>query len=100
MLDNHYYKNDMAGYGYSVDWWALGIMAYEMSQGSLPFYDKNYKRMFIKILRSPLTFRRNVSKNLESLIEQLLTRDVSMRLNGQRANGACLFRFYRPSKIV
>ena len=37
--------------------------------------------MFIKILRSPLTLRRNVSE-FESLIKQLLTRDVSKRLNG------------------
>ena len=99
MLDNHYYKNDMAGYGYSVDWWALGIMAYEMSQGSLPFYDKNYKRMFIKILRSPLTFRRNVSKNLESLIKQLLTRDVSMRLNGQNIMEHAYFDSIDPVKL-
>ena len=59
MLDNHY-KNDLAGYGTSVDFWALGVMAYEMSQGALPFYDKNYKKMFIKILRQPLRYRRNV----------------------------------------
>ena len=29
------------GHGKSVDWWALGILVYEMLAGYPPFYDEN-----------------------------------------------------------
>ena len=99
MLDNHYYKNDLAGYGTSVDFWALGVMAYEMSQGALPFYDKNHKKMFIKILRQTLTYRRNVSRNLEDLIESLLERNVDKRLNGDDIMDHIFFKSIDPVKL-
>ena len=37
------------GYDKSVDWWALGILIYEMLHGKPPFYDKNVYLMFQKI---------------------------------------------------
>lgn len=40
------------GYDKSVDWWALGILLYEMVHGYTPFFDKNIYIMFEKI-KSP-----------------------------------------------
>ena len=37
------------GYDKSVDWWALGILLYEMLHGQPPFFDKNIYIMFQKI---------------------------------------------------
>ena len=37
-------------YGKSVDWWSFGILLYEMMNGSTPFYDKNRKLMFYRIV--------------------------------------------------
>lgn len=34
------------GYDKSVDWWALGILLYEMLHGQPPFFDKNIYIMF------------------------------------------------------
>ena len=34
-------------YNFSVDWWTLGIVAYELVSGKTPFYTggKNYRKM-------------------------------------------------------
>ncbi len=32
-------KNE--GHGFAVDWWAFGILLYEMVVGITPFYDEN-----------------------------------------------------------
>ena len=33
------------GYGKSVDWWAVGILIYEMICGSTPFYSRDQARI-------------------------------------------------------
>lgn len=40
------------GYDKTVDWWALGILLFEMLHGYTPFYDRNIYIMFEKI-KSP-----------------------------------------------
>lgn len=39
-------------YGAAVDWWSFGILLYEMMAGRTPFYDKNRKLMFYKIINT------------------------------------------------
>ena len=34
---------------HTIDWWALGILTYELIVGIPPFYDKNQHKMFNKI---------------------------------------------------
>ena len=41
----------LAGTGHdkNVDWWALGILIYELLSGIPPFYDKDHSIMFENI---------------------------------------------------
>ncbi|EEF48867.1 serine/threonine-protein kinase UCNL [Ricinus communis] len=74
------------GHEFSVDWWALGILTYEMLYGTTPFKGKNRKETFRNILYKKPEFvgRRN---ELTDLIERLLEKDPTKRLGYQR--GAC-----------
>ena len=48
------------GHGKGVDWWALGILIYEMLVGYPPFYDENPLGIYEKILASHPEFPRFV----------------------------------------
>ena len=40
---------NQSGHNFSIDWWALGILIYEMSIGVTPFFNKNKNFLFTKI---------------------------------------------------
>ena len=44
------------GHGKPVDWWALGILLYELTVGIPPFYSQNINEMYRKIQEAPLLF--------------------------------------------
>ncbi|XP_031270725.1 serine/threonine-protein kinase UCNL-like [Pistacia vera] len=74
------------GHEFAVDWWALGILTYEMLYGTTPFKGKNRKETFRNVLMKAPEF---VGKrtDLMDLIEGLLEKDPMKRLGYQR--GAC-----------
>lgn len=45
-----------SGHDKSVDWWALGIIMYEMLIGVTPFFNKNRNALFTKIQNSKVVF--------------------------------------------
>jgi hypothetical protein len=68
------------GHGKPVDWWALGILIYEMIAGIPPFCDENPLKIYQKILASKLSFPKYFDKDVKDLIKQLLTADISKRI--------------------
>ena len=44
------------GYDKSVDWWALGILMYEMLIGVTPFFNKNRNLVYMRIVSKDLIF--------------------------------------------
>jgi len=75
------------GHGKAVDWWALGILIYEMLAGYPPFYDENPFGIYQKILGGKFEFPHHFDANVKDLIKKLLTADRTKRF-GCLKNGA------------
>ena len=45
-----------AGHDKNVDWWALGVLIYEMLIGVTPFYNRNRNMLLMKIKNSKVIF--------------------------------------------
>jgi serine/threonine protein kinase len=62
------------GYGCAVDWWALGVLLYEMLVGYPPFYDQNPFGVYKKILKGSIKFPTGgVASSAQSAIKGFLT---------------------------
>nr|AML77143.1 putative LOV domain-containing protein [Tsuga heterophylla] len=74
------------GHSSAVDWWALGILLYELLYGHTPFRGKNRQNTFAKILHKDLTFPSSIPASLAArqLINRLLHRDPANRLGSKR----------------
>merc|ERR1712048_708423 len=70
----------MGGHGKAVDWWAVGILLYELTVGIPPFYSQNVNEMYRKIQEAPLLFPPNLSNPCKDIITKLLERDPRKRL--------------------
>ena len=69
------------GHNRPADWWALGILIFEMIYGIPPFYSSNVQNMYKRAVREPVAFKNNVtiSDTCKQLIERLLDKDQRTR---------------------
>ncbi|KNC84839.1 AGC/PKA protein kinase [Sphaeroforma arctica JP610] len=74
------------GYSHSVDWWALGVLIYEMRCGHAPFYDASQMEMYKKIVEGRLAFPSHFKADEKEIIQAFLTGDLTRRL-GNMKNG-------------
>nr|AML76466.1 putative LOV domain-containing protein [Cissus quadrangularis] len=87
-----------AGHTSAVDWWALGILLYEMLYGYTPFRGKTRQKTFANILHKDLKFpsSTSVSLNAKQLMYRLLHRDPKNRLGSHEgANEIKRHPFFR-----
>lgn len=69
-------------YNESVDWFAFGVVLYEMLEGKLPFHGRTEKEMFKSIAEEPPKPVRTIKPNSHAFlcISQLLDKDPKSRL--------------------
>ena len=71
------------GHDQGVDWWALGILVYEMLVGNPPFFDDNPYNLYQLILQCDLSVPAHVHPHAKSFITQCLTVDRVRRLGAR-----------------
>ena len=74
-------------YGASVDWWALGVLMYEMMAGQPPFESDNEDDLFESILHDDVLYPVWLSKDAVSILKGFMTKNPSRRLGCVVAHG-------------
>lgn len=74
-------------YGPSVDWWALGVLMYEMMAGQPPFEADNEDDLFESILHDDVLYPVWLSKEAVSVLKQFMQKKVTKRLGCVASHG-------------
>uniref|UniRef100_A0A8R1YCZ0 cAMP-dependent protein kinase catalytic subunit n=1 Tax=Pristionchus pacificus TaxID=54126 RepID=A0A8R1YCZ0_PRIPA len=74
------------GYNKAVDWWALGVLIYEMAAGYPPFFADQPIQIYEKIVSGKVKFPSHFSNELKDLLKNLLQVDLTKRY-GNLKNG-------------
>lgn len=67
-------------YGASVDWWALGVLLYEMLSGHAPFEAENEDDLFESILNEEIVYASWLSTEAVDILKavSLLSLDIQL----------------------
>ncbi|CAF1062257.1 unnamed protein product [Didymodactylos carnosus] len=74
------------GYNIGVDYWALGVLIFEMNAGYSPFWDADQQKIYHKIISARFRPRSAFSSELTDIVRGLLQKDLTKRL-GLMYNG-------------
>ncbi|XP_077411768.1 protein kinase C eta type [Vanacampus margaritifer] len=74
-------------YGASVDWWALGVLLYEMLQGHAPFEAENEDDLFEAILNEEIAYAPWLSVESVDILKAFLTKNPLRRLGCVASEG-------------
>ncbi|XP_054155840.1 calcium-independent protein kinase C-like [Oppia nitens] len=75
-------------YGPSVDWWALGVLMYEMMAGQPPFEADNEDDLFESILHDDVLYPVWLTKEAVSILKGFMTKNPAKRLGCVQSQGA------------
>ncbi|GFR01228.1 cAMP-dependent protein kinase catalytic subunit alpha, partial [Trichonephila clavata] len=74
------------GYNKAVDWWAFGVLVYEMAAGYPPFYADQPIQIYERIVSGKVRYPSHFSPELKDLLKNLLQVDLTKRY-GNLKNG-------------
>jgi serine/threonine protein kinase len=77
------------GYGVGADWWALGVLCYEMISGETPFRGDNCYQTYKNIESKKVKYGKAVDKGSKMFIKDLLVEGEARRL-GVLGGGSAL----------
>lgn len=68
------------GYGFSIDWWAFGVLVYQMLLQQPPFRGRDEDEIYDAILADEPPYPIDMDKDSVSLMQGLFVRDPEKRL--------------------
>jgi serine/threonine protein kinase len=74
------------GYRHEADWFALGVICYEILTGENPFIDTDPFLIYSKIIKGKVKYPNFLDKDAITLISGLLSTDTKKRLGCMRNN--------------
>jgi len=75
-------------YGVSVDWWALGVLMYEMMAGQPPFEADNEDDLFEAILHDDVLYPVWLSREAVAILKAFMTKNPLRRLGCVPSQGS------------
>jgi serine/threonine protein kinase len=81
------------GHGKAVDWWALGVLIFEMLAGYPPFFDDNPFGIYEKILSGKLVIPPHFDVDAKDLVKKLLNTDRTSRLGNLKVKTYIIYVF-------
>lgn len=76
-----------AGYGFSVDWWSLGVFVWELKNRQTPFAGDSLFQVFDRIVRGKYSLPKDWDAVLVDLLKKIFQVDVAKRI-GCGVNGS------------
>jgi len=81
---------DKSGHGTEVDWWALGVLTYEMLVGSTPFACEDELELLNRIVHAEFSFPWWLHGSARDFIGSMLVPDPTKRLGDERLDVGAL----------
>ena len=88
------------GYNKAVDWWALGVLLYEMTAGFPPFFAEQQIKLFEKIISGKARFPNHFSQDLRHLLRSLLQVELTKRFGVTDVNDIKMHSWFSGTNWV
>jgi serine/threonine protein kinase len=82
-------------YDFSVDWWSLGAIGFDLLTGSPPFTGNNHTKIQQNILKQKLQLPYFLGPDAKDLLTRLLRKDPSKRIGGTTSKELKILKAHR-----